>query len=220
MRAILGLLAVPSLILAGPCAWGQATDFDPFDTPSAAHVNEGQLHFLSELPNKPVHHHRNEIVITDASLDDGWVQLRQCHEHLDPVPNSQVVFNRDRTRDLRIEQAEGIGRAWIEGHTVQLRDTGHAARLCVTAASRALARLPDGAFNLRNGPFLRRFLDGYFPMRVSQIVRVETARLRFRDATPAPQAGFRVWRQGMDVHYEAQFEGRLITILRFGPAGD
>lgn len=220
MRAPLVFLAAAFLILAVPCAWGQAADPDPFDIPSAASVNEGQIHFLSELPDKPVHHHHNEIVITDASLDDGWVQLRQCHEHLDPVPSSQVVFSRDRTRDLRIEQADGIGRAWVEGHTVQLRDTRHNARLCVTAASRALARLPDGAFNLRNGPFLRRFLDGYFPMRVSQTVRLETARLRFRDATPAPQAGFRVWREGMDVHYDAQFEGRLVTNLRFGPTAD
>lgn len=182
---------------------------------SAASVNEGRLHFLATLPDKPVHHHRNEIVVADASLASGWVELQQCHHHLDAVGRSQIVFNRELIRGLRIVDTRGIGESWVEGHTVQLSATGPGAHICLAAESRALAVQPDGTYVLRNGPYLRRFLDGYYPMHVSMRVTLHTRRLKFVDSTPAPQVGFKVWEQGNEVFYDAQFEGRLTTLLRF-----
>lgn len=184
---------------------------------SAASVNEGRLHFLAALPDKPVHHHDNEIVIDESGLASGWVELRQCHHHLDAVARSQIVFHREHIRALRILEAQGIDESWIEGHTIQLSGTSRGARICLSAESRALSVQPDGTYLLRNGPYLRRFLDGYYPMRVSMRVRLRTRRLNFVDSTPPPQVGFRVWQRENEVSYDAQFEGRLITLLRFAP---
>jgi hypothetical protein len=186
-----------------------------FDAPSAAQVNEGTLVFLSRLPEKPVHHHQNHIVIAEESLRDGWVTLDQCHADLDAVGRSQIVFSPGRTRELSVTAAEGVGEVWVEGNTVQLRDTARGARLCIRARSRALAPADDGSFVLKNGPYLRRFLDGYYPMRVSMRVTLDAPRLQLAATTPPSQPGFRIWTDANEVFFDAQFEGRLTTELRF-----
>ena len=210
---------IAALSLAAASAYGADLSREEaealFEAPSAARVNEGVLVFLSRLPEKPVHHHQNHIVITEASLRDGWVTLDQCHADLDPVGRSQIVFSRDRTRELGVTAAEGIGEVWVEGNTVQLRDTARGARLCIHARSRALAPADDGSFVLKNGPYLRRFLDGYYPMRVSMRVTLDGPRLQLAATTPPSQPGFSIWSEGNEVFFDAQFEGRLTTELRF-----
>lgn len=183
----------------------------------AGQVNEGGLRFLTAAPAAPVHHHQNHIVISAASLADGWVRLAQCHRHLDAVPRSQITYGAGRIRAIRITQADRIGRAWVEGHAVEMADIAPGATLCIEAESRALAR--DGAgYVLKNGPYMRRFLDGYYPMRVTLTVRLEAPGLRFRAIEPAPQPGFAVQVDEAGVGFEALFEGRLDTLIRFTPA--
>ena len=192
-----------------------------FDAPpekSAADVNEGELRFLAVTPAKPVHHHHNLIVIGDSTLRDGWAQLIQCHQNLDRVPAAQIMFSRERTRGLEITYQHGIGRAWVEGNSVQLKDVGPGAWLCISAASRALHDNLDGTWSLKNGPFMRKFLDGYYPMHVSMDVLIESPRLRFDQIQPPAQSGFRVWQVPGEVSFDAWFEGRLSTELRFTEA--
>ncbi len=184
---------------------------DPEQTHRA--INEGQLTFLRKPPDKPVHHHRNTMVITRRSLVDGWVRLSQCHDNLDRFPRVQVVYNRKRIRKLRITAYRGIERAWVEGASVQLRNVRKGALLCIKAESRALRRMANGRYELRNGPFMRRFLDGYFPMRVSIDVKLPPG-LRFTGISPAPQPGMRVTADSHGVHVRALFEGRLFTRIR------
>jgi len=129
-------------------------------------VSSGALRFLPQPPARPVHQHRNEIRISGESLQRGWVALSQCHSNLDPVPAAEIVFRPERTRGLRILSHRNIGTARIEGASVQLQDIGPDAELCVELESRALTRLSDDGWSLRNGPYMRRFLDGYCPMRV------------------------------------------------------
>ncbi|MEW5769706.1 MAG: hypothetical protein AB1831_05010 [Pseudomonadota bacterium] len=205
-------LRLACLILSFPAlAWAE----DDLFLKSVADVSDGELRFLTRLPDKPVHHHQNRITIDDASLADGWVRLQQCHTHLDVVPSSQVVYREDFVRKLRVTHAEGIGRAWVEGPSVQLADVGHDARLCIEAETRALSARSGDSYFLRNGPYMRRFLDGYYPMRVSLSVHIATPRLRFRSIDPPPQPGFSVTASAGDVDIEATFEGRLRIESRF-----
>ena len=184
-----------------------------------AAVNEGELAFLHEPPAEPVHHHRSRIVITRQSLADGWVLMEQCHEHLDRVAEAQIVFNPGRTRALEVLSFENMDTAYAESNTVQLRGIRAASRVCARLETRALHALGTQAFELRNGPFMRRFLDGYYPMRVSMHVRYPCAQLRFTDIRPPPQDGMRVSMGPCDVSFEALFEGRLNTELRFRTGG-
>lgn len=183
---------------------------------NVSEVSDGELHFLTQEPAKPVHHHQNHVFLSDDSLATGWVRLEQCHHHLDPVPSMQIVYSRDRIRDLTILRSANIGKSWVHENTVQMERVEPDAHICIRAETRALIPDGQGRYSLANGPYMRRFLDGYYPMRVSMSVTLETGKLRFTDITPAPQPGFRFSQEGAHLDYEALFEGALRTVIRFG----
>ena len=215
------------IVLAGTALAREPTQqeiddwFNDDSSQRIAAVNEGHLVFLHQPPAKPVHHHSNVMTIDDAAVASGWVELRQCHAHLDKVPATQIVFRADRVRDLQIVSAHGIGRAWVEGASVQLRDIGSGARICLRLMSHALIKNADGTYHVNSGPFMRRFLDGYYPMHVSMDVLLRTDKLRYLDITPTAQDGFKVNASAREVKFDGWFEGRLRTLIRFTPvAGD
>lgn len=177
-------------------------------------VNSGALEFLAVAPDKRIPHSRNRLRISASSLDDGWLEQAQCHEGLDPVPLAEVVYSYREMRDLRVVSAEGIGRAWVEGQSVQMENIEHGAVLCVAAAARLLRREGDG-YVLRNGPFQRRFLDGYFPLRVTLTLEYPAQHLRVESVEPPPQPGFTVRQSSGQLTLEALFEGKLYTEVRF-----
>lgn len=177
-------------------------------------VNEGELTFLVQPPAGRVHHHRSQILISAQSLTDGWVLLEQCHDGIDPVATAEIVFNPERSRALQVVSFRDIEAAYAEASTVQLRGIGVDPEVCLRLESRALHPLGDGVFELRNGPFMRRFLDGFYPLRLS--LRVDyPATLKLVDVTPADQPGFTLSEAPGRAMIDAMFEGRLHTRLRF-----
>lgn len=180
----------------------------------AAAVNEGRLVFLTQSPVKAIHHHHNSLIITEDSMANGWINLRQCHDNLDPVPALEIVFRPERIKDLAIESFVNIEKAWVEGSSIQLSNVGQYARICLTGIALALRK--DGKdYVLRSGPFMRKFLDGYYPMRVSMDITYPDTYLRFASISPAEQPGFSLRRTGNSVHFDALFEGRLNTEVHF-----
>lgn len=188
--------------------------FDDFEE-RIAEVSDGELEFLPTPPTEPVHHHQNTLILDETSLEDGWARLVQCHYHLDAVPRAEVIFRKGSLRKLIITDASNIGRAWVEGPTVQLEDVDHGARLCLRAESRVLSHNEDGSYSVRNGPYMRRFLDGYYPMRVSVEVRYPCNQLMLASLSPPAQEGFRITQDACRVYLDAWFQGRLKTELRF-----
>ena len=182
---------------------------------SVADVNDGQLVFIRNKELKSLHHHHNSMTILPRSLEDGWVLMEQCHSNLDKVPAAQIVFSSDKVRDIRLMSFRNMGKAWVEGSTVQMTDITHDARLCMQAWTRALSMNKDGSYSLRNGPFMRRFLDGYFPMRVSMEIDFTATGLIPTLVSPAEQSGFAVWRKKGHIGFEAIFEGKLRTEFNF-----
>lgn len=177
-------------------------------------LNTGDLVLLPVPPDRPVHHHLTRLEITPEALDTGWVRLQQCHDNLDRVPATQIVYQPGRLRQLEIVGYRNIESAWVEGDSVQLQNIAADAQVCIAAETRALHRTGEGEWELRNGPFMRQFLDGYYPMRVSLEVKYPD-RLALVATTPAPQPGFEVRDAAPWVAVEAWFEGRLSTRLQF-----
>jgi hypothetical protein len=177
-------------------------------------VSDGELGFLLEAPAKRVHHHSNQLTIKEQALDDGWVLMHQCHAGIDPVAQAQILFRAERLRALRITGSHNIGRSWVEGASVQMEDIRHDASLCLEAETRALHDLGSGFYELRSGPFMRRFLDGYYPMRISLDIHYP-AELELVDYSPEYQAGFRPRAEPQRILVDAWFEGRLHTQFRF-----
>lgn len=195
-------------------AWLESDDPMP-PSVSTDDVNEGELVFLASPPVRRVHHHSNQLVIDMDSVRSGWIRIRQCHENLDRVPRAQILFNRERVRDLEITSSRNIERSWVEDNTVQLLNIHDQAVLCIKARSRALVAQEDGRFLLSNGPFMRRFLDGYYPMRVSMDIDFSNSGLQLVSFLPDRQQGFEVERQQGHVTFDAWFEGRLKTRFVF-----
>ncbi|MEE9343591.1 MAG: hypothetical protein V3V12_08175 [Gammaproteobacteria bacterium] len=178
-------------------------------------VSNGELNFKSLSPTTPVHHLHNQIKITAESLSTGWVHLHQCHEHLDSVSAVQITFNSDRVKNLTVKHSKNIGRAWVEGSNVELESVGKSASICIDADTRTLTEANSGQFILRNGPFMRRFLDGYYPMRVSFTVTVPETKLELLAISPSPQPGLSLLQTGNTVYIDALFEGKLNTEIEF-----
>lgn len=196
-------------LLVGPPAHAEA------DFTSASAVNEGELHFLTAPPARPPHHHQNHIRIDAASLETGWVHLTQCHDQLDAVPRAQITFREDHVRNLRVLEATRMESARVEGASVQLVGIAPGARLCLSAETRALRNRGAGFFVLQNGPYLRRFLDGYYPMHVSVQVDYPATLLSVVDVSPPEQPGFTVDEFPATLRLDALFEGALTTLVQF-----
>ena len=127
-----------------------------------------------------------------------------------------ALYHRKRVRNIKITKAVNIGKAWVERNSVQLRDVKKNAQLCVEADSKALSRNADGSYTLKNGPFMRRFLDGFFPMRVSMDLQLPKT-VKFLSIHPQQQHGFRVNSSIKGVHFDAWFEGKLNTKIKLIP---
>lgn len=188
--------------------------FGPDPDDKLRNINEGKLVFLQKLPDKPVHHHQTRLEITEASLVSGWVKLYQCHENIDHFPRAQIVYNRDRVRNIRITSQQNIEQSWVEGHTIQIRNAGQNAKLCLEAESHTMTKNPRGIYTMQNGPFMRKFLDGYFPMQVSLEVRIPKS-LEYLGIDPPEQPGFHIIHKENSIKFNAWFEGRLVTRIYF-----
>ena len=173
-------------------------------------VNEGELHVFAQPLEQPVHLHSNHITITPDSLQTGWVLLQQCHQNLDAVADLQIRFTSGRTRELEVTEAQGIESARVEGDSVQLRNISKHSRLCLRLQTLALHQTDEGV-ELVTGPYMRRFLDGFYPMQVQLTVTYPQQRLQFQQATPLP------FKQEAEnrLRLNVWFEGRLTTRLRF-----
>lgn len=187
------------------------------ETVDTSGVNEGALSFLAAPPVDPVHTHDNRITLSMNSLRDGWADMYQCHQHLDPVAATQIVFHRERIRDLKIESHTGIGQAWVEGPSVQLENVKRGAGICLSAQTRLIEQQPGGGFVVRNGPFMRSFLDGFYPMHVKLEIRLPEGNWALASSQPLPRPGFEVVYNGRSLSVRAWFEGRLTTRFGFIP---
>ena len=143
------------------------------------------------------------------------MKMEQCHANLDQVSAAQILFNKERIKELKIIKQQNINKAWVEGASVQLEDIQTDAVLCLQAWTRALFINDDGSYSLRNGPFMRRFLDGYFPMRVSMDIAYENTGLKPITVSPSEQQGFNIWREKDRIGFDAVFEGKLKTEFGF-----
>ena len=213
---LLGLLA--AVVVAAPVrdddAWPAWVDEHEALRARIAAVNEGDLLFLADIPRRDVHHHSSRVVISERSLRDGWVVMEQCHEHLDQVAAAQILFNPGRSRALQVLSFRNMDAAFAEDNTIQLRGIRDDSQVCIRAESLALHQEAGEIFELHNGPFMRRFLDGYYPLHLS--LRIDyPGSLTLADFAPEAQPGFTVTRAPGRVSVEALFEGQLRTRFRF-----
>ena len=178
-------------------------------------INEGKLQFLTHPPAQAPYEHTKRILITAASLESGWIKSEQCHRNMDEVPALQVVFKPGTVRKLRILRAEHIKKAWIEHDSVQVEDIGPHAVLCLSSENRTLNHdAAEHTYLLASGPYMRRFLDGYFPMHVELTVDYPPQLLAFEGVVPTTLRHHAVIKPG-HLKFDVLFDGRLLVGMQF-----
>ena len=173
-----------------------------------------------EHPSSTIATIHNQFILTPQSLVTGWVELRQCHSHLDEVSAAEVVYRHRELRDLRVTTSTGIAESWVEESTVQMRDIQPGARLCIQVEVRNLRSQGHRRYQLVNGPYHRRFLDGYFPLRVILEVEYPQKHLRIDTIEPDERPGLEIENAPGRLRIDAAFSGNLTTKIGFDGVAD
>lgn len=172
-------------------------------------VNRGELTILETPPGGDHLRISNIITIRDTSLDDGWVDLQQCHDNIEAFPRAEIVYAYEGMKDLQVVSSQGIKVAKAKKKSVDLTEVEKGARLCVSAQVRILRKQQDGRYQLKNGPFYRRFLDGYYPLFVELQILYPDKHLRFNTSRPEKKRGIEVAEEKGSLILRAWFEGEL-----------
>lgn len=181
----------------------------------ALQVNEGQLTFIDELPDASVLHSDTHLWITEDSLSSGWVKMQQCYRQLDAVGRTDVVYAYAEMRKLEITHTEKIAQTRVKQNRIELEDVEKAAELCVTSEVRILRCSSNKICSIDNGPYHRKFLDGYYPYHVSLSVHYPVSYLALESIEPGQQKGVAVKKTTGKVNIDCWFEGELMISLRF-----
>lgn len=179
--------------------------------------SDSHLTFIAPPTGKPALHSVNEITINLQSIKTGWVDLLQCYENLDPVPDMEVVYNYKNMRKLTIVKSQNIEQAYVKDQSVQLENVLKNAQLCIRTEVRIFYKNKDGSYRLVNGPFHRKFLDSYFPFHLTLKVNYPSAQLKFISSKPKHQFGFVVKHADNTLLIDSYFTGKLYTEVTFKP---
>ena len=190
LLALLLLFAPP--VLADEMEWDEPT------------IHDEPLQLFAEAPAGSIPH-----ITTHLTLDPEtpWITIAQCHQGLDAFPRVEVVYRYERMRGLRVTDDEKIAKAWVEGQSVQLEGVEQGATLCVELEAAILRPDGDGGYHLHQGPYHRRFLDGWFPLRLT--LEIHGGGLRVITMEPTPQPGLSLTYGHDGTTVEALFAGKL-----------
>lgn len=187
-------------------------------------VSEGELRFLKLDPADKSHSHHNQISISKKSLETGWSIVEQCHNNLDALSAVQITFNEKTTRNHKIESSSKIERVWVDGTNIELERVEKGAALCLRFETKNVHRQNNGSYLVKNGPYMRRFLDGYYPLNVKLAVNYPCDVIQFVRTKHLVQPGFEVnetkKKNACSVIVNAFFEGQLYTRLSFKSSMD
>jgi hypothetical protein len=62
---------------------------------------------------------------------------------------------------------------------------------------------------------MRKFLDGYYPMRVTLEIEYPPQLLKLIDISPSEEPGFKHLESAGSIRLDAVFEGVLLTLIQF-----
>ena len=188
--------------------------FNSDDELPTSKVNEGQLTFITTNSKKNTFGSVITLHIDQNSIDEGWTTLTQCYTNLDPVPRTAVVYRKNLIKDLKVISSKNIKSTKTSENKVFLNHVSKNASLCIGATARNFYQNEDKSFSLVNGPYHRKFLDGYFPYHLQLNIHY-SPKLKFLFNIPKQQPGFQVTQKSNTLSIDTVFEGRLKTEFRF-----
>ncbi len=185
---------------------------------STEDVNEGELTFIAPITDISILHSEAVLLITEKSLETGWVNLQQCYRNLDPVAKMDVVYRYKNIKQLTITASGNIGGAKVDGQTIQLAEVSLLAHICVQASVKILEKTSQDTFILSSGPYYRRFLDGFYPYHVTLSISYPADKLKYSRISPSSLPLFDVIQQPGKLLVDTWFEGVLQIDIKFSAA--
>ena len=175
-------------------------------------VNGGQLNWLTEEETLGQYGLENNLTVTRSSLSDGWVQFTQCHNNLDPIRKIIVQYNPKNTRALQVQSADKIESVGIDenNRAAVLIGVEKQARVCISGESKSLEETAEG-YLVKRGPYMRKFLDGYYPMALKETISWPQTDLKLNTTDMQKQLGqsYDYSNQSKTLIAQYWFEGRL-----------
>ena len=179
-------------------------------------VDEGELILLPKTDNKTLHS-ISEITITPESIKTGWVKIDQCYKHLDPINLTEIVYQYQFIKNFHVTAAENIQSAKINKNHIELENITQHSLLCIEADVKILNKNSDNTYSIKNGPYHRRFLDGYFPFHVTLIIHYPESLLKIKRTSPSNAVGLSLNKERNKIIYDNVFAGQLIINTVFQP---
>lgn len=177
-----------------------------------------ELRFLAQRPDPEGYWYESRVSIASDSLQSGVVDLATCHHQLDPIHRIVIAFNAERVQHIEVVSSHGVAQADVVGKRVELRDVTKGASVCLHLRSRALDRNDDGTWRLHAGPLMRRYLDGYLPMRAHLSFSWPKGMLTLARTEPAEQTGVVVSGSDEGARMDITFAGRMRATLDLASA--
>ena len=181
-------------------------------------INGGQLNWLTEDKTIGQYGLENSLTLSRSALKDGWVEFTQCHNNLDEIRKIEVQYNPENTRSLTLNSSEKIASVKIDNQnsSALLLGVDKLARVCISGESKSLEKTKEG-YVLKRGPYMRKFLDGYYPMALKETLNWSKTSLTLQTNTMQSQLGqsYQYAIQAKTLTAEYWFEGRLSPRYQF-----
>lgn len=187
------------------------------------HVNRGELIWISPQKTQNQYRLENRIFLTPDSMKTGWVRFEQCHYQLDAINKIEVVYHTERSRQLKAIEFQNIQKVENKSSSVVLIGVKKNAHVCIEGETLSLfpnqslanSQAKDATWTLKRGPYMRKFLDGYFPLQVSEEIHWADTPLQLNSPQNTNQLGKHIKIDGQQLNATYHFEGRLTLNYNF-----
>ena len=185
-------------------------------------VSTGNLKWVEPELTQDSYSLTNTITIDQQSLQNGEVKFSQCHINLDAFSKIEVVYNKTTTRDLKVIRHQGIANYVTKPFSVDLTGVEKGAEICIEGTSQTLTKVDtqENTWQLKRGPYMRKFFDGYYPMHVQESIHWQNVALELSGLATEPTPlkipdSFMLKPNANSIEMNYYFEGRLQTNYQF-----
>lgn len=181
---------------------------------STEQVNDGELTWLPFPLKTSGYHLHNQMTISPDSLETGWMGFVQCHYNIDPIAKVEVLYRQSSVQNLKVISFKNIYSAETKSHSVVISQVAQGAEICISGESKTLRESADG-WEVHRGPYMRKFFDGFYPMRVSEELDWSTTDLVFEASAPSFTTGYQQQLDHKHLKTSYYFEGVLMSQYLF-----
>ena len=181
----------------------------------AREISSGELRWVT--PDKTLNQYRleNTLTVHPESLKTGWIDFSQCHYQLDPRIAVEIVYGVKRTQNLKVISSQRIGHIETAEDHITLTDIQKNAQICISGKTKVLNQLSPNHYKMLRGPYMRRFLDGFYPMQVTETIRWQGVPIKLNDLTTHSALGYDFKVSDTELIANYWFEGLLKPFYEF-----